>query len=131
MRVFVGLIQVIGFFMLMHKTKRVVFGASFLGLSACVLTLSGCSFPGGANDSSVPQGPGSGFSSAENIAACSGKSEGDACEFPSRDGNSTVSGSCKQMREGDAISCMPDRPSGGNGTGAGMGNGLRNGDSAK
>lgn len=92
--------------------------------------LSGCSFSG--SDSGAPQGLGNGgFSSAENVAACSGKSAGDSCEFPSRDGNSTVSGSCKQMKNSDTLSCMPDRPMGGNGNGTGMGSGPRSSSSSQ
>ncbi|QQS16176.1 MAG: hypothetical protein IPK84_02380 [Candidatus Moraniibacteriota bacterium] len=116
--------------MSIHTTKAAIFGAAFAGLSAGVLMLSGCSFSG--SDSGAPQGLGNGgFSSAENVAACSGKSAGDSCEFPSRDGNSTVSGSCKQMKNSDTLSCMPDRPMGGNGNGTGMGSGPRSSSSSQ
>ena len=117
--------------MLTHKTKLAVFGASFLGLSAGVLTLSGCSFPGkDGNDANVPQGnPGGGFSFEEGIAACSGKSAGDTCEFSPKDKDVKISGSCTQMKDDSALSCMPERPAdgSGNGPGNGPGSGPRNG----
>ena len=83
---------------------------------------AGGQFGGGNPPGGGPGGPGGGLPapSAEAIAACSGRIEGDACSF----GTPAVTGRCTQTANGGPLACMAlgGAPGGGGGGGGGGGN---------
>lgn len=98
----------------MQKKVAVIAVSFFL-----VLFLTGCSLKGSEkkDENKAPAGneqqQKSGDKKQGNVpvemtTACSGKSEGDACEITMSQGKNKISGTCKKDPQGEQLSCMPE-----------------------